>query len=43
MLLLKVFGSAVFHVHVPMEFGEDESFDICNISLWTKPGFRILR
>lgn len=27
-----------FDVHVPVEFGEDESFDICNISLWTEPG-----
>jgi hypothetical protein len=22
-----------FDVHIPVEFGEDESFDICNISL----------
>lgn len=27
-----------FDVHVPVEFGEDESFDICNISLWAEPG-----
>jgi hypothetical protein len=27
-----------FDVHVPVEFGEDDSFDICNISLWTESG-----